>query len=46
MPRKIDGMIATVNPATGEVVRRFEALNESQIEDKLARAVAAYQSYR
>ena len=39
-------MIATVNPATGEVVRRFEPLNDRQIEDKLARADRAYQSYR
>lgn len=39
-------MIATVNPATGEVVRRFEPLNDRQIEDKLACADRAYQSYR
>ncbi len=39
-------MIATVNPATGEVVRRFEPLTESQIEDKLACADRAYRSYR
>ena len=39
-------MIATTNPATGEVVRRFEPLNDAQIEDKLARADRAYRSYR
>ena len=39
-------MIATVNPATGEVVRRFEPLNDGEIEDKLACADRAYQSYR
>lgn len=39
-------MIATVNPATGEVVRRFEPLNDREIEDKLACADRAYQSYR
>ena len=39
-------MIATVNPATGEVLRRFEPLNDRQIEDKLACADRAYQSYR
>jgi succinate-semialdehyde dehydrogenase / glutarate-semialdehyde dehydrogenase len=39
-------MIATVNPATGEVVRRFEPLNDLEIEDKLACADRAYQSYR
>ena len=39
-------MIASVNPATGEVVRRFEPLTATQLEDKLARADKAYQSYR
>ena len=39
-------MIATVNPATGEVVRRFEPLNDREIEDKLACADRAYQIYR
>lgn len=39
-------MIATVNPATGEVVRRFEPLNDREIEDKLTCADRAYQSYR
>jgi len=39
-------MIATVNPATGEVVRRFEPLNDREIEDKLASADRAYRSYR
>jgi len=39
-------MIASVNPATGETLRTFEALTDSQIEDKLARADAAYRSYR
>jgi len=39
-------MIATVNPATGEIVRRFEALTESQIEGQVARADRAFQSYR
>src|SRR5689334_4963939 len=39
-------MIASVNPATGEVVRRFEPLTAAQLEDKLARGDKAYQSYR
>jgi succinate-semialdehyde dehydrogenase/glutarate-semialdehyde dehydrogenase len=39
-------MIASINPATGETVRTFEALGDSQLEEKLARAVAAYRSYR
>jgi succinate-semialdehyde dehydrogenase/glutarate-semialdehyde dehydrogenase len=39
-------VIASVNPATGETLRTFEALSDSQIEDKLARAERAYESYR
>ena len=39
-------MIATVNPATGEVVRRFEPLTEAQLEGKLAGADRAFRSYR
>jgi succinate-semialdehyde dehydrogenase/glutarate-semialdehyde dehydrogenase len=39
-------MIASINPATGATWRTFEPLTESQIEDKLRRAAAAYQSYR
>ncbi|HJT90053.1 MAG TPA: NAD-dependent succinate-semialdehyde dehydrogenase [Bryobacteraceae bacterium] len=39
-------MITTTNPATGETLRRFEALSETQIEEKLACAERAYQSYR
>jgi succinate-semialdehyde dehydrogenase/glutarate-semialdehyde dehydrogenase len=39
-------VIASINPATGETLRTFEALTESQIEDRLARAEAAYAAYR
>ena len=39
-------MIASINPATGATLRTFEPLTESQIEDRLRRAAAAYQSYR
>jgi len=39
-------MIASINPATGATWRTFEPLTEPQIEDKLRRAAAAYQSYR
>jgi len=39
-------MIASINPATGETLRAFEALTEGQIEDRLRRAAAAYQAYR
>src|SRR2546430_967891 len=33
--------IATVNPATGETLRRFEPLDDRQIEEKLQRSVEA-----
>jgi succinate-semialdehyde dehydrogenase / glutarate-semialdehyde dehydrogenase len=38
--------IATVNPATGDVLRTFEPLPDSQIEDKLQRAADAFLAYR
>ncbi|GAA2059139.1 NADP-dependent succinic semialdehyde dehydrogenase [Williamsia deligens] len=33
--------ISTTNPATGETVREFDALTESEVEEKVARAAAA-----
>ncbi|MDP9498191.1 MAG: NADP-dependent succinic semialdehyde dehydrogenase [Actinomycetota bacterium] len=38
--------IATTDPRTGEVVRTFDALSDAEIEDRLARAHAAAQTYR
>ncbi|MCZ4120436.1 NADP-dependent succinic semialdehyde dehydrogenase [Streptomyces sp. H39-S7] len=38
--------IATVNPATGETLRTFEALDAAGIEEKLARADATFREYR
>lgn len=38
--------IATVNPATGETLRTFEALGADGVEEKLARAEAAFRQYR
>ncbi|MCI2237212.1 NADP-dependent succinic semialdehyde dehydrogenase [Paenibacillus sp. TRM 82003] len=38
--------IATINPATGETVREFEPLSEEALEDRIARASAAFASYR
>ena len=29
--------IASINPATGETLKKFEALSDSQIEEKLRR---------
>jgi succinate-semialdehyde dehydrogenase/glutarate-semialdehyde dehydrogenase len=38
--------IASINPATGETLRIFEALSDSQIEDKLRLAVSAFSEFR
>jgi succinate-semialdehyde dehydrogenase/glutarate-semialdehyde dehydrogenase len=38
--------IATVNPATGEVVRSFQELSDREVEEKLQKAVAAFAQYR
>jgi succinate-semialdehyde dehydrogenase/glutarate-semialdehyde dehydrogenase len=39
-------MIASINPATGETLRTFEPLTDSEINVRLARADYAYRSYR
>ncbi|MEO6204138.1 MAG: NADP-dependent succinic semialdehyde dehydrogenase [Mycobacteriales bacterium] len=38
--------IATINPATGETLKTFEALSAQEVEAKLARAVTAFATYR
>jgi succinate-semialdehyde dehydrogenase/glutarate-semialdehyde dehydrogenase len=38
--------IATVNPATGERVREYDALTEEQVEAKVQRAAEAFRDYR
>jgi succinate-semialdehyde dehydrogenase/glutarate-semialdehyde dehydrogenase len=38
--------IATVNPATGELVRSFEPLSNTQIEEKLQRAAETFPKFR
>jgi succinate-semialdehyde dehydrogenase/glutarate-semialdehyde dehydrogenase len=38
--------IATINPATGEVIKTFPALSESEIEKKLQLAVSTFQAGR
>ncbi|MGY1691483.1 NADP-dependent succinic semialdehyde dehydrogenase [Geodermatophilus sp. SYSU D01105] len=38
--------IATINPATGETLKTYEPLSEEALEDKLARAAAAFADYR
>jgi len=38
--------IATINPATGETLKTYEPLSEEALEEKIARAAAAWASYR
>ncbi len=38
--------IASINPATGEVVKTFQALSAEQIEQKLQLATSAFQAHR
>ena len=38
--------IATVNPATGETIKTFDPLSVEELDAKLARADAAFRSYR
>jgi succinate-semialdehyde dehydrogenase/glutarate-semialdehyde dehydrogenase len=38
--------IATINPATGQLVKTFEPLSDSQIEEKLQRAADTFAKYR
>jgi succinate-semialdehyde dehydrogenase/glutarate-semialdehyde dehydrogenase len=38
--------IASINPATGETLKTFEALNETQINEKLQLAALTFRSYR
>jgi len=39
-------MIASINPATGETLRTFEPLTDGELEDRIARADAAWRKYR
>ncbi|MBV9210803.1 MAG: NAD-dependent succinate-semialdehyde dehydrogenase [Acidobacteria bacterium] len=38
--------IATINPATGELLKSFEPHTSLELEEKLARAAEAFQAYR
>ena len=38
--------IATVNPATGEVLKTFDPISDAQLEEKLQRAVCAFNDFR
>lgn len=38
--------IASINPATGETIKTFESLSETEIDEKLQRAVETFRVYR
>jgi len=38
--------IATINPATGEVVKKFDALTDAEVDVKITKAAAAFHSFR
>jgi succinate-semialdehyde dehydrogenase/glutarate-semialdehyde dehydrogenase len=38
--------IETINPATGETLRTFQALSDAEVDERLERAEAAFRSYR
>jgi succinate-semialdehyde dehydrogenase/glutarate-semialdehyde dehydrogenase len=38
--------IATIDPATGRTVQTFDPLTDAELEDRLARAAAAFSGYR
>ena len=38
--------IASINPATGEMLREFAALTQEEVENKLAAAESAFRFYR
>lgn len=39
-------MIATINPATGELIRTFEPLSDAEVDKKIERAAEAFGQYR
>jgi succinate-semialdehyde dehydrogenase/glutarate-semialdehyde dehydrogenase len=38
--------IATINPATGQLLKKFDALSDSQIDEKIQRAADAFPKFR
>ncbi len=38
--------IATINPATGETIKRFEALADAEVDRKIERAAATFPAFR
>src|SRR5436190_2916608 len=43
---QIAGMIASINPTTGERLKQFDPLDPAQIEKKLAKAAYAFEQHR
>jgi succinate-semialdehyde dehydrogenase / glutarate-semialdehyde dehydrogenase len=44
--RRTDVAISTVNPATGEEIKTFEALSDEEIDQKIQRAAETFREYR
>src|SRR6516162_3413728 len=38
--------IATINPATGELVKKFDAFTDAQVDEKISRAANSFRSFR
>src|SRR5215468_8464728 len=38
--------IATINPATGELVKKFDPLTDAQVDEKISRAANSFRSFR
>jgi succinate-semialdehyde dehydrogenase / glutarate-semialdehyde dehydrogenase len=38
--------IATINPATGELVRKYDALTDAQVDEKIAKGFQTFQTFR
>src|SRR2546423_321911 len=38
--------ISSINPATGEILKTFDSLNEQQLEERLARAAETFREHR
>src|SRR5216683_5232616 len=38
--------IATINPATGQTIKKFEALTDSQVDQKIQRAAETFPAFR
>ncbi len=38
--------IATINPATGEVVKKFDSLTNAQVDERIGKAAKAFQGFR